>query len=407
VRLKLYLPACVFVAASVSACSAILGIDAGHIGDEDAGSDVQQQNVVDAGGLDGYVGPDSAMPDGYVGLGQDSGLTCDAGAVCGTSCVDLQTDEKNCGRCGHDCQGGTCSNGSCQPVTVASNQTGAWAIAVDSTNVYWTTYAGPSGNGTVMKCPTSGCGASPTTLATNQTSQGQGIATDGTNVYWANFDTGTVEECAVGGCSQNPTTLASGQQKPYGVAVLGSVVYWTNLNSGTVAACASTGCGGAPTTVASSSNSAFGLAVNATSVYWTAGASTVLTCTVAGCGTPTTMASSQAYPIGIAIDTTNVYLVDWSNNTSSGTVMACPLGGCSGGAPTVLASSQDGPAVLAADSNGVYWGNQNGGSIVMSSGGTTTVLASGLSAPYGIAVDAKSVYWTSGISNTVMKVAKP
>src|SRR5204863_597521 len=41
--------------------------------------------------------------------------------LCATSnaCVDLTSDAKNCGTCGHDCLGGTCMEGQCQPVLIA------------------------------------------------------------------------------------------------------------------------------------------------------------------------------------------------------------------------------------------------------------------------------------------------
>jgi hypothetical protein len=46
-----------------------------------------------------------------------------------TGCeVDLSNDGKNCGKCGHDCLGGACSSGTCQPVVLASNQGNPWAI---------------------------------------------------------------------------------------------------------------------------------------------------------------------------------------------------------------------------------------------------------------------------------------
>ena len=46
---------------------------------------------------------------------------CPTGATdCGTACADLSSDAKNCGICGHDCLGGTCSSGICQPVMLAT-----------------------------------------------------------------------------------------------------------------------------------------------------------------------------------------------------------------------------------------------------------------------------------------------
>src|SRR5262245_57850836 len=42
----------------------------------------------------------------------------DSGPPCGGA--DLATDAKNCGRCKHDCLGGACKLGKCQPVQIAA-----------------------------------------------------------------------------------------------------------------------------------------------------------------------------------------------------------------------------------------------------------------------------------------------
>ena len=63
-------------------------------------------------------GPDgsaetSTTPDGSLGDGGTEASTCNA---------NLQIDGKHCGRCGHDCLGGTCTTGRRRPAPAAKGR---------------------------------------------------------------------------------------------------------------------------------------------------------------------------------------------------------------------------------------------------------------------------------------------
>jgi hypothetical protein len=75
---------------------------------------------------------------------QASTGTCScSNTTCGTSCVNLATDPKNCGTCGHDCLGGACITGHCQPAVVASSSTAQLSvIGVDAASLYFQAYDG-------------------------------------------------------------------------------------------------------------------------------------------------------------------------------------------------------------------------------------------------------------------------
>jgi hypothetical protein len=291
----------------------------------------------------------------YASLGDDASVpdfsAClSAPDACGecSDASDASSDPLNCGACGHNCQGGTCVAGACQPVVLASGQGYPQYLAVDGMNVYWTNFNA----GTGMKCAKAGCGDNPTQLALGQQNP-NGIAVDSVNVYWPT-NAGVVMECAVGGCGQSPTQVAASQNLPQAAVADGAFVYWTaGYVVDTVMKCAIGGCNGGPTQLASmqgAGGASWFLALANGNLYWTT-SSAVMGRATSGCGnSPTTLASGQS-AVGVAADSQNVY---WVN--SSGTVVACAVGGCSGG-PTQLATGPSGPRALAIDATNLYWTN--------------------------------------------------
>jgi hypothetical protein len=333
--------------------------------------------------------------------------SCEGGETrCGSGCSDLQSDAKNCGRCGHDCQGGQCSAATCQPFALASGQKVPLGIAVDSTSVYWVDYGG----NTVMKVALNG--GSPVTLDSPLASSPFGIAADSTSVYWTNQGS-TVAKVGLDG--SGATVIASGQLMPQGVVVASGEVFWTNATSPGAILKVSTS-GGTISTLATGQNYPTSLAVDTSSVYWTNHASpgALMTTPISGNSAAVTLASGQSYPNAVAVDSTNVY---WTNE--GGGVVKLPVGGT---VPATLASGTI-PYAIAIDTTSVYWtdlGNclsppDSGacsGSImaVPIAGGAAKTLATVQNTAQAIAVDATSVYWTIASMSqygTVMKVAKP
>src|SRR6266542_3041625 len=103
-------------------------------------------------------------------------------SMCPTGCSDLNSDGRNCGGCGHDCQGGLCQAAKCQPVILASGRNHPTALAIDASNVYWVDTGDLAGNnGAVMQVAANGASL-PVPLAPSQPFP-QGIAADGTSVY--------------------------------------------------------------------------------------------------------------------------------------------------------------------------------------------------------------------------------
>jgi hypothetical protein len=124
-------------------------------------------------------------------------------------------------------------------------------IAVDVTNVYWSTLS--SAGGVVAKVPLAG--GVPTILASGQAGV-YAVSIDSSNVYWTAWSmSGAVMKVALGGGA--PITLAASQSFPEAIAVDDANVYWTvfiqpayaGLESGAVMRVGTSG--GAPVTMAS------------------------------------------------------------------------------------------------------------------------------------------------------------
>lgn len=89
---------------------------------------------------------------------------CDGAGACQNRSIDLNTDPANCGSCGHNCEGGACTRGVCQPFALVSGRSAPRGVIVDATNVYW--MEGSSVN-RFPRSPRQG--ATTTAAATNQT----------------------------------------------------------------------------------------------------------------------------------------------------------------------------------------------------------------------------------------------
>lgn len=50
--------------------------------------------------------------------------------------IDVAHDTRHCGRCNHDCQGGACAGGVCQPVAIATGVMRPGYLRLDATHVY-------------------------------------------------------------------------------------------------------------------------------------------------------------------------------------------------------------------------------------------------------------------------------
>lgn len=113
--------------------------------------------------------------------------------------LGLPTD---CRECDHDCLGGECEEGECQPVNLATGQSDPLGLDVEGNYVFWTELVGPGGFGAVRSRELAP-GSIPVPIATGLTSP-ETVVADGTHVYFGDtFGSGDVGRAAYNGDDLN------------------------------------------------------------------------------------------------------------------------------------------------------------------------------------------------------------
>ncbi len=291
-----------------------------------------------------------------------------------------------------------------RPVVLAAGQSSPWAIALDDTNVYWTT------DNSVATVPKDKSHAA-STLARAQANPAA-IAVDDAYVYWTNYDDGTVMRQEKTG-DTSPELLASNQGRPSGLVVDDAAVYWVDTTHDRVLKLAKADPTGTIITLASGQTSPWLLAEDSAFLYWiTSRPSAVTRVAKDGSAPPQILAPALDQSYGVAVDDISVYWRDQAGAGQPGRVMKSSKTGLAmNAAPLQLASTMgEGPRFMAVDATSVYWssGSNDSGSILSSAkdGTHPVTLAVNQAGPRGIAVDDAAVYWTNFSGATVMKLAK-
>lgn len=393
-----------------AACNGVLGIHelAGDAATTEAGiSDATTDSTI--------VGPaDSSAQETGAEASLDSGIDsapCDPDA--------FAVDPANCGSCGHNCLGGMCEAGACQPFSVSVPQDVPYYLALWAETVYWT----ESANGNVESAPKSGGNAHP--ILVGQAPNAGYLAVDGQRLYWGNNNNGEVAltSCPLSTCGSPslPVALSAGVYGGlYTLALADGSVFANANQTGVIVQCPVDAPDGGPcTSVVSSLPYPNGVAADADGIYWTQyGAEgpngALYMCPLAGCGVaPTLLVNGRTSPTYLVVDANNVYWIEYAGGASPGSLFQCPKTHCANNVVT-LATGLQHPQSLAVDSTYVYWVNAvslvASGSVQSCTIGDcempTTRATSDL--PYDVAVDDAAVYWTAQGPATpgIWKIAK-
>ncbi len=343
---------------------------------------------------------------------------CVCPLTCSGACVDGDTDPANCGACGHDCLGGACSAGACQPITLATGQIMPMCMAMNATGVYWTN------NGTVMPGPGNGSvmgvaldGTHLTTLATGDSPYG--IAVDAQYAYWTDADDSILWRSPLDGGGVDGGTKMQLYAGTYpanqvrGVALAGGLVYWGDDGDGAFAAGAGifavppTGGGNPmPITLSGTNTRHAGVAcqigVDAKNLYYPAYFPVGIDSVPLGGGTPTMISSVPSNlgdGWGVAVGPQSVFFDEYGKSV----LYSVPLGG---GTPTMFVTSPGYPVGMVVYDDRLFWADGSGTiRSVPVQGGPQVIHANGQPGPTEVTVDARAIYWINH-GGSVMKVAR-
>lgn len=273
--------------------------------------------------------------------GSSSGGVVDAGMDAPVCVLGTTTD---CDVCGHDCLGGACVAGACQPTIFATNQPGAKDIVLDAASVYWIS------NGEAISKPKSGSGL-PGFIGGPSVGD---LHVSATLVYSENLNAqGGVATMPIGG---GPLSHVAGTSSTGGTAGIASPCHRHRSPS--------------PSSRHSLHRS--------------------LSKVPLGGGTATVLAANQTGPQSVVVNSSNVY---WTN--LSGNISTVPI---FGGAVKVIGASQD-PGAIALDADYVYWTDHNAGIVYRASLGGLGMapIATGQVGPVSLALDGADIYWCSAV----------
>ncbi len=404
--------AAAFAALAVSGaagCSGLLGIGDRSL-DPGADAAAPDGSLADAP-ADGAA-PDAGSHEGGAAEGGNpEGSTGDAGP-----CGDTTSDPHDCGRCGHDCLGGTCDAGVCQPVAIVPGSAGyrPWQLALTDTAVYFTDTV----NGQIAVVNKDGTGLQ---ALDSSGFRDNALGVDDAGVFFSDLNDNAIVHCTLTSCGAGPTILAivpSGGDVmslalDRGISFVDNMCNLYRLPArqpGTPTALVLSD-GGSPCPYAVQSDGTYLYVANDTGEVMRMGLDG---------GGVRSLSGSQSVPLanGLAVDSQAVYWVQQDPSFSlPGTINVAGLDGSN---PHVLAGGQANPEHIATDGTNVYWtatgfgSSGNSGTVEMCAPADCqpVTLASKQPNPSYIAVDAVAVYWTdyAGVNNfpgTVMKVAKP
>lgn len=382
------------------ACASVLGFE-----------DVTTREDTGAGGATSSSSQSSAQGGGGSAAQGTGGSGGEGG------CGDTMSNPAHCGECGHDCLGGSCSAGRCQPLLLASGLNHPRGIAVDATKVY---VAEEGGNVIRSLGKTDGQGGELIASSAVGVSAPFGVAVDDDGLYFTNSGSAlSVMRCPkTAPCAPVILDPAANCYFPAHILARGPYAYWMDAYDGTIERTdKATGQGKVLVAQVSNGFEAGEYAwfdLDDSYVYWNdRSPGDVRRRSLSG-GAPETLYSAQDFPSSLVVAGGVLYWANTGYNAGEGSILASPPEGAP--SPTILAVGQKYPSALLVDEAYVYWLEEGtdpsyaDGALSRCAkggcGGLPEVLATDLGDPRAMTQDAAAVYYTTWADGEVWKLAK-
>ncbi len=313
---------------------------------------------------------------------------CDGSHVNGCE-TNVRTDTSNCGACGRSCGGGSCSNGFCTPLQVATGTGFTFNFAISNSPIY---YFGTD-NYSYKKTP--GSTEQPVKLLSSQLTSPRDPWVANDKVYFAkSTSSGSILSISlVQGSLGTTTEQESAGAYPSGVRFHDGQYWWIGsqwigrATPGTVGH-----------QVAEVGTDVDEIRVDDTHVYWASPSGGTVRRIHRTTYVEETLASGQSQPRDIELVGQYLYWV----NQGDGTVRQIPK---AGGAAKTVVTGQVSPGSIAASTTHVYWATGDGGIWRATVQGAEALkIAQGQSSPTDVTLYQGKVYWVTA-DNKIMSVA--
>ena len=252
----------------------------------------------------------------------------------------------------------------CEHTTVSYGTTEYGVLALGAHDLFWTSKTSTTA---VLSCSKAGCDGPPRKVIQDTYLNPTELNADGDYFYWpSEFDT---YRCPPSGCGDIPETVAN-ESSSGALQFAGDSVYWahltyqgTQLQSPVLIRRARKDGSQPPTTVLSftvtpTGEGFGGFAVDSTTMYWLDELSHVQSCLIDSCQTApaTTLVSTDTSKRYLQVDELGLYWTESNYSSIEVAVKFCALAGCPSGPQTLIEAPvgySDPPFCLS--SNYVYW----------------------------------------------------